>query len=414
MNSIPSGWERVVLADLVLPIETTRPDERPTDEFMYIDISSIDRASKRIVGPQRVLGAKAPSRARQVVRAGDVLISTVRPNLRTIAVVSDALDGQIASTGFCVLRPGPMVSSEFLFYAVIDDALQQRIQAKARGISYPAVRPADILGEKVIVPPLAAQHAIVQRVRAALADIRVGTVELDAALRELETLEAGARSAAADSAETVLLSDVAEVQSGIAKGRARPDASHELPYIRTANVQAGWLDLGEIKMLLVTEEQIARHTLRTGDVLVLEGGDADKVGRGWIWADEIEPCLHQNHVFAVRSDVGRLDPKFLAHYINAPQARAYFAGCAKQTTNLASINKGQLKALPVPDLPVEEQRERAAQLDALFEETRMLRDNIGAAAARAAELERRVISDAVRGTSAISCEIRRDEAVRAY
>lgn len=396
-GGLPAGWDRRALSGLVLPVQITRPDKRPDDEFWYIDISSIDRGTKRIVQPQRLLGASAPSRARQIVRAGDVLVSTVRPNLRTIAAVPPELDGEIASTGFCVVRPGPDILSEFLFYAILEESFQERVQAKARGISYPAVRAADILVEPINVPPLNEQEAVVRRLRAALAEIEASRRELSAARGDVELFEATVRREACESDAMTTLADVATVQSGIAKGRAKQGALEELPYVRTANVQAGRLDLAEMKTLEVTADQIARHSLRAGDVLVLEGGDADKVGRGWIWAGEVEPCLHQNHVFAVRVDSTKLDARFLAHYINAPQARAYFGACAKQTTNLASINKGQLKDLPVPDLPIAEQQRRAARLDALLSEGEALADALGQAAEGAVELERALISYAMGG-----------------
>jgi len=144
------------------------------------------------------------------------------------------------------------------------------------------------------------------------------------------------------------LQEVAHIQSGLAKGRSGPEATLELPYIRTANVQAGWLDLAEMKTLFVTPQQSIKHRLEHEDVLILEGGDADKVGRGWIWESQVPDCLHQNHVFAVRTDPEVLSPRYLAYYVNSPAARRYFLACAKQTTNLASINRRQLSALPVP------------------------------------------------------------------
>jgi type I restriction enzyme S subunit len=162
---------------------------------------------------------------------------------------------------------------------------------------------------------------------------------------------------------TVQLADVAVVQSGITKGRPRDAAVTELPYLRTANVQAMRLDLDVIKTIPATIEQGERHRLQDGDVLVLEGGDADKVGRGWLWESQIPDCLHQNHVFAVRTDRGRLIPRFLAYYINAPQARAYFLACAKQTTNLASINRKNLAGLPVPLPDLSMQQQIVALLD---------------------------------------------------
>lgn len=159
------------------------------------------------------------------------------------------------------------------------------------------------------------------------------------------------------------LEEVAAVQSGIAKGKPKATQVEALPYVRTANVQAGYLDLETVKTLLVTPEQRHKYSLQPDDVLILEGGDADKVGRGWIWEGQIAECLHQNHVFSVRPDKDLLLPRYLAHYVNAPQARIYFLGVAKQTVNLASINRTNLMALPVPLPPLAEQQSIVDTLD---------------------------------------------------
>jgi type I restriction enzyme S subunit len=117
------------------------------------------------------------------------------------------------------------------------------------------------------------------------------------------------------------------------------------------------LDLTDIKEIEVPPSQVERFCLRNGDVLLTEGGDFDKLGRGSIWNGEIPDCVHQNHVFAVRVvDRAVLLPEFLACEIQSSRAKNYFLSCAKQTTNLASINSSQLKELPVLVPPLVEQR----------------------------------------------------------
>jgi type I restriction enzyme S subunit len=147
--------------------------------------------------------------------------------------------------------------------------------------------------------------------------------------------------------EVVFLSSVGHLQTGLAKGKSVA-SDVDLPYLRVANVQDGRVDLSEVKTITVEEKSIERYRLRSGDVLFTEGGDADKLGRGCVWRGQIDPCLHQNHVFAVRPQTQRLLPEFLSYWAASPCGKAYFLDCAKQTTNLASINSTQLKALPVP------------------------------------------------------------------
>lgn len=145
----------------------------------------------------------------------------------------------------------------------------------------------------------------------------------------------------------VPLSTVAEVQTGLALGKEAKVDPVRLPYLRVANVQDGFLDLSEIKEVVIERSLVPRYSLRHGDVLMTEGGDFDKLGRGYIWHDEIPNCLHQNHVFVVRPR-SELLSYFLASLTSSDYGRAYFQSCSKQSTNLASINSSQLKAFPVP------------------------------------------------------------------
>lgn len=195
-DALPTGWVKTTLDEICLPVPTTRPDERPDVEFIYIDISSIDRASKTIATPQRLLGRDAPSRARQVVRAGDVLVSTVRPNLRAIARVPEELDGQIASTGFCVLRPASGVATDFLFHAVLEELFQRRVQRKARGVSYPAVREDDILQEALLLPPEEEQVRIAALIDRQMERIGSGLDGLGEAELAIDCLRAAVLAAA--------------------------------------------------------------------------------------------------------------------------------------------------------------------------------------------------------------------------
>lgn len=152
------------------------------------------------------------------------------------------------------------------------------------------------------------------------------------------------------------LHTVAQVQTGIAKGKKADGDAMEVSYLRVANVQDGFLDLRDIKTLSVDARALERYALQKGDVLFTEGGDADKLGRGCVWHAPIEPCLHQNHVFAARPNRTQLIPEFLSYFGGSPAGKRYFLDCAKQTTNLASINSTQLKSLPVPIPSLDEQQ----------------------------------------------------------
>jgi hypothetical protein len=170
---------------------------------------------------------------------------------------------------------------------------------------------------------------------------------------------------------TVRLDNLAEVVSGVAKGRKLQAGYREVPYLRVANVQAGRLDLTEIKTIPATEREVEELALKPGDVLLTEGGDSDKLGRGAIWRGELPLCIHQNHVFRVRPHQGMLDSHFFASFLLMPEAKAYFLRCAKKTSNLASINMRQLRALPVPDLSLAVQARVSDAVAELYSLTQM-------------------------------------------
>ena len=160
-----------------------------------------------------------------------------------------------------------------------------------------------------------------------------------------------------ESWEVVPLSDCAVVQTGIAKGRkAKAEEAVEVPYLRVANVQDGYLDLSEMKTITIRKNEQQRFALQDGDVVLTEGGDFDKLGRGFIWHGQIDNCVHQNHVFAVRPDTSRLSSEFFAYQSQSPYGKRYFLSVAHKTTNLACINTTKLKAFPVLLPPSDQQK----------------------------------------------------------
>jgi len=171
------------------------------------------------------------------------------------------------------------------------------------------------------------------------------------------------------------LSDVAQIQTGIAKGSKKINDAIELPYLRVANVQDGFLDLSHIKKISLERSKIDRYLLQKGDVLLTEGGDFDKLGRGTVWDAQLKNCVHQNHIFVARPNKCLILSEFLSLLTGSPYGKAYFLKCSKQSTNLASINSTQLKEFPVLLPPLPEQTAIADLLstwDAAIEKTARL------------------------------------------
>lgn len=180
------------------------------------------------------------------------------------------------------------------------------------------------------------------------------------------------------------LAEVAEIASGITKGRKTNGKKlRTVPYLAVVNVQDRELRLDPLKTIDVTEDEISRYRLRKDDLLLTEGGDPDKLGRGTLWNEEVAECIHQNHVFRVRLHDPRINPVYLNWLVGSNRGKRYFFRSAKQTTGIASINMTQLKGFPLVCPPLDLQRrfasivesverqkarhrEHLAQLDTLF------------------------------------------------
>jgi type I restriction enzyme, S subunit len=162
-----------------------------------------------------------------------------------------------------------------------------------------------------------------------------------------------------------LLGEHAEIVSGITKGRRlNGKPTREVPYLTVYNVQDRALRLDQVKTIEATEDEIERYRLKKDDLLLTEGGDPDKLGRGTLWNDELPESIHQNHIFRVRLRSSELDAVFLNWLVGSERGKRYFLRSAKQTTGIASINMGQLRSFPLLLPPLAEQRRIAAILDA--------------------------------------------------
>lgn len=137
----------------------------------------------------------------------------------------------------------------------------------------------------------------------------------------------------------------------------------EMPYLRVANVQGEYVDLSDVSSVSVLPEEVEKYSLHKNELLMTEGGDKDKLGRGCVWNGEIDPCLHQNHVFAVATDAKKLSIHFLSYLTTSGVARSYFEYTAKKTTNLASTNSTIILQFKLPIPSIQEQGDIICYLD---------------------------------------------------
>lgn len=222
---------------------------------------------------------------------------------------------------------------------------------------------------RVDVPPLDEQRRIADFLDAETA--RIDRLQA-ARIRQLATLEELTASRISSVVPTrgeapfVRLGYLAFIQSGVTvdSNRDSGDNAVTLPYLRVANVQDGHVDLESVTEITVPRTVAQASRLRRGDVLMTEGGDLDKLGRGTVWNDEIPSCLHQNHVFAVRPDQRKIIPEYLALMTRTAYARAYFESTGTKTTNLASTSSSKIRDFRVPLIDLTDQARIWCETDA--------------------------------------------------
>ncbi|MBF6098312.1 hypothetical protein IU510_09510 [Nocardia cyriacigeorgica] len=318
------------------------------------------------------------------VRPGDLVLNKMKTWQGSLGI---SLHEGIVSPAYFVCEVSPDLHSRYAHYLLRSAPYIHLYRSVSKGI-----RPNqwdlpydEMVSLPALVPPLEEQRRIADFLDAETS--RIGRIaesrrrQMDTLVERSyavgsETLLPGILSAPTgegpwpwlpdlpDDRPLVRLGYVCRIQNGVTvdgKRRPAPDWVTR-PYLRVANVQAGYVDLGSVTEIAVPPGIAARSTLRPGDVLMTEGGDLDKLGRGTVWKGEIDGCLHQNHVFALRPERDRLDGDYLALMTQTLHGRCYFESTGVKTTNLASTNSSKILGFPIPMPSLAEQRNLAAEV----------------------------------------------------
>lgn len=310
----------------------------------------------------------------QYLQEGDILVSSANSwNLVGKCCWIPRLPWRAAFGGFIsVLRGEPgHVDRRYLYWWFASE----RIQALLRSFGQKTTNISNLNIDRCLqldlpLPPLPEQRriaAIIDQADALRAKRREALAQLDRLAQSVFVEMFGEPvSNPMDWPESHVLGDVAEIVSGITKGRKiSSSTTRSVPYLAVANVQDKALSLAIVKKIEATEDEIGRYALKKNDLLLTEGGDPDKLGRGTLWNDELPECIHQNHVFRVRLTHGEVHPLFLNWLVGSQRGKKYFLRSAKQTTGIASINMTQLRGFPLFMPPLAMQEAFAARIHAV-------------------------------------------------
>lgn len=312
------------------------------------------------------------------LRRGDLLLSEASGSPGEVG--KPALwSGEIAECAFqnTLLRVRSREHEpKFLLHYFRYQALVGRFVEHSRGVGIHHLGRARLASWPTPVPPIDEQQRIVEILEEHLSRLEAADLELSRAagklvlLREQTMLNALTGVRIAERSDAALLPSegtadgslpalprgwfwsrlgaVADVVGGVTKdAKKQADPSYiDVPYLRVANVQRGHLMLDDVTNIRVPPSKADALRLKAGDVLLNEGGDRDKLARGWVWEGQIEDCIHQNHVFRARIREPRLDPYFLSMTANTMGGR-WAERNGKQSVNLASISLGVIRKMPV-------------------------------------------------------------------
>ena len=345
------GSPQIALGELVLPVSTCNPETGMSEaDFRYIDLSSVNQQTKTIELDRRVQVADTPSRARQLIKAGDVLVSTVRPNLNAVAVVPNRLDGAIASTGFCVLRPNPeLLRSEYLFHWVRTESFISEMVRRATGASYPAVSDRIVCESAIPLPQIEEQRriaAILDKADALRQKRRLAVQKLDSLILAIFFDMFGDPTTFSIKVSPVPLADFVRSDDGINYGVVQPGDDFEggVPLVRVGDFTNGRIDLTSQKMIdPKIEAQYSRSRLRGDELLISCVGS---IGTTALCRPDMRGMNIARAVARVPADPTVIDSTFLLFYLKTPYIQHYFQSQVR-TVNQPTLNIKQINETPV-------------------------------------------------------------------
>ena len=183
-------WEAKRLGDVLLKTETVNPQLTPDAEFVYLDVSCVNKETKKIDSTVSLLGKDAPSRARKLVKTGDVIFATVRPTHGRVTIIPKELNNQVCSTGYYVLRAKEILTNNFVYYFILTDEYYERMEELQKGASYPAVTNKDVESIKICFPKsLMQQQQIVENLDIISAETNKLELNYQKKIEDLEELK---------------------------------------------------------------------------------------------------------------------------------------------------------------------------------------------------------------------------------
>ena len=337
--------------------ESINPAKTPDTVFELYSVPVYETGHPEYLRGDEIASNKA------IVRKNDVLLCKINPRINRVWIVSDESDKKnIASSEWIVIRNNEY-NPEFLAWYFRSNKFQRLMTSEVTGIGGSLTRAQPKCVAEYPVPILDREKQdkivdILNRCKYVIEARKQEITALDNLVKARFVELFGDMLLNSKKWPEMRLDEIVDIVSGITKGRKiKEQKLFEVPYMAVSNVKDGYIDWTTVKTIMASQAEIEKYRLKPFDVLMTEGGDPDKVGRGSIIHLPPENCIHQNYIFRVRLNRDILLPEYMEQYLQQQKAKRYFLGCAKQTTGIASINMRQLTGLPVliPEMQLQEE-----------------------------------------------------------
>lgn len=449
-QQLPEGWAKAKISDVSIRTEQRQPQS--DENFTYIDIGSIDRETKRISDPQFLSGSEAPSRARKIVMAGDILVSLTRPNLNAVALVEDNFKNQIASTGFEVIRPNG-INSRYIYSVVRSYDFIAAITKAVQGALYPAAKSSDVQDYEILLPPLAEQQVIADTLDRLLAQVECSKAHLQRIPQLLKRFRQSVLAAAVSGKLTeewrsynstihvdLLIADNNLKKNGLLKVqdktgwnadaelydlpenwawvenhnlaidernsicagpfgtifKSRDFKENGVPIIFLRHVKATGFNQQKATFMdqAVWEKLHQDYSVYGGELLVTKLGDPP--GECCIYPEDKGISMVTPDVLKMSVDEAVAHKHYLKFFFNSPVSKKLVAASAFGATRLR-IDISLFKKYPVPLPPLKEQAEIVRRVEQLFAYADRIEQQAQAALARVNRLTQAILAKAFRG-----------------
>lgn len=418
---LPEGWENARIQDISVP--STKTNKSKTDitgDFYYIDVNSIDNNSFSIVNPQKYNWNTAPSRAQQIIKTNNILIATVRPYLRNIAIVNEKYNKQVCSSAFCVIHP-IIVNAKYVYYYVLSNQFILSINKLAKGTSYPAVTNQIVLNQTIPLAPLLEQHRIVSKIETLFSELEHAEKNLHETKKQLETYRQSLLKKAFngelsekwrdENLEELKKSEnklpanwkykkLASLSDFVGSG-STPRGGRNIyiedgiPFIRSQNVLVNRLIEDDLVFISseINEKMKRTHT-KPKDVLLNITGAS--IGRcAYIHEGFSEGNVNQ-HVCIIRANHKMIDYKYLTFFLNSPEAQLRIKQINTGATREA-LTLSQIKAFEIPVCDMREQNVITQTLESQFTLIDNLNDTINKSIEEVVSLRHSILKKAFDG-----------------